>query len=489
MKHVNGEILNKAKQIVSMMLPLIITLGYIPVLINSNNNPFFTVLYSSIITILAIIFILRYFKIINNTTSILLTAISVFITIMIGYIEFYHHSNIALQVSKDMVTLNIIILAVAFILKRKYTITFALTNIAFFIALTIITKNKDLTEISGNILLFFAATSATYVLLFELIEKYIKKIIEHQIKIEKLSKFKENIVRLIFHDLKVPLNSVLEISENSSLESDQKIKYYANNMKRQLEDVLEIEKLETPEYVFSKQAYPISDVLRESVKIVQVLANKKKIQINQEYYCKGTINCNHQLIQRTIVNLLSNAIKFSPEKTIITAEVHSENTNCVILVKDKGKGIKPEFHDKIFEKFFILDKESNRSFKSHGLGLSFCKLAIKVHDGEIIVLSSSEQGTVFQLKLPESDLIKKPKQLVSTEHDAFYLSDKSKLELKSLCLIIKQIPLFKIGEIITETKTFENSECLEIRVWIEKLADAVYEGNKKSFDELINMVL
>jgi len=489
MRQFDGEILDKVKRVASVMLPLLTMIGYIIVFINSNTNLFLNLLYSTIISVLAIITILVYFKIINNRISVFLTTISVIITIMTGYIEFFHQPNIALQVSKDMVTLNIIILAVAFILKRKYTIVFALTNIAFFITLTIISGNKELVEISGNILLFFASTSVFYIILFELIERYIQKNIEHQKEIEKLSKFKENIVRLMFHDLKVPLNSVLEISKNSSTESEQKIRYYANNMKRQLEDVLEIDKLETPEYIFSKTQSEVSDLLEKSVINVKVLAEKKGIKIIQELYCSGTINCNYQLIQRTIVNLLSNAIKYSPEKTIVKIEVRSDKNNCIILVKDNGKGIKPEYHNKIFEKFFILNKESDRSFKSHGLGLSFCRLAVEAHDGEIKVLSSDEKGTIFVIKLPDANLTKIPMQQINTEQEKLYLSNKSKSELENLCLDIKQIPIYKIGEIIPKTKAFENSDSLEINNWIEKLTDSVYEGNKQAFDKLINMVL
>ena len=75
-----------------------------------------------------------------------------------------------------------------------------------------------------------------------------------------------------------------------------------------------------------------------------------------------------------------------------------------LMIKDSGPGIAPEYHEKIFEKFWQVDSNKQKQMHSSGLGLTFCKLAIEAHGGTIGVESALDQGAKFWFQIPVATL-------------------------------------------------------------------------------------
>ena len=105
-----------------------------------------------------------------------------------------------------------------------------------------------------------------------------------------------------------------------------------------------------------------------------------------------------------IANLLSNAIRHSPEgeEVEVTTGFLTEKRSIVFSVKDNGNGLAPEYHQKIFDKFEQVElKDSGVKAGTGGLGLSFCKMAIEAHGGEIWIESEGNgKGSTFSFILP-----------------------------------------------------------------------------------------
>jgi len=101
-------------------------------------------------------------------------------------------------------------------------------------------------------------------------------------------------------------------------------------------------------------------------------------------------------VVRIIQNLVDNAIKFSPEGGAVRIEASENGENLTISISDNGPGVPPEFASRVFEKFAT---GGNRR-RGSGLGLAFCRLAVKAHGGEIWVQSSAEPGATFSFTLP-----------------------------------------------------------------------------------------
>ena len=99
-------------------------------------------------------------------------------------------------------------------------------------------------------------------------------------------------------------------------------------------------------------------------------------------------------------NLVGNGVKFSPRDGQVRVEVELGSSGPEIRVIDQGRGIAPEFHARIFEKFGMANGNGSSQFRSSGLGLTFCKLAVEAHCGRIEVESEVGQGCSFRVVLP-----------------------------------------------------------------------------------------
>ena len=112
------------------------------------------------------------------------------------------------------------------------------------------------------------------------------------------------------------------------------------------------------------------------------------------------------LLQRLLENLLDNVIKYSPSGGIITLEARwSANSGAEDLVEirvsDQGPGIPPVYRERIFEKYFQLDRTADPAARtSRGLGLAFCRLAAEAHGGRIWAQANDPRGTTFCVLLP-----------------------------------------------------------------------------------------
>ena len=101
-----------------------------------------------------------------------------------------------------------------------------------------------------------------------------------------------------------------------------------------------------------------------------------------------------------MLNLLSNAIKFSKEGSSVHISIEESNEYIIINVEDEGIGILKEYHDKIFDKFFQVDKTSTRINEGSGIGLSIVKSIVDIHNGYIKVDSQLGIGSKFSIYLP-----------------------------------------------------------------------------------------
>jgi signal transduction histidine kinase len=107
-----------------------------------------------------------------------------------------------------------------------------------------------------------------------------------------------------------------------------------------------------------------------------------------------------EVIGRVILHLLENALRFSPKGEIIEVRVEKSKGQTWIGVSDKGPGISPEFQEKLLGKNIEGETSLDRHKHSTGLGLTFCKLAVEAHGGNLIIDSKIGKGTTVRFWLP-----------------------------------------------------------------------------------------
>lgn len=141
-------------------------------------------------------------------------------------------------------------------------------------------------------------------------------------------------------------------------------------------------------------------LVEEVLADLEPLARERGIALNAgccgELYMTGS----DILIYRVVFNLVENAIRYNRDGGSVYVSVNKRDTNAVIAVRDTGRGISPEYIERVFEPFFRVDKSRSRELGGVGLGLALVREIVRLHDGGIAVSESNEEGTTFEVVFP-----------------------------------------------------------------------------------------
>ena len=133
---------------------------------------------------------------------------------------------------------------------------------------------------------------------------------------------------------------------------------------------------------------------------MSLLAAEKKLQLKQAIGDNLVMQGDEMALSRLLIILLDNAMKYSPEQTTITLRAAKVKTHLVLEVRDVGCGISDDDKQKIFDRFFRVDKARSHSQGGLGLGLSLALEIVRQHGGSIKVLDNEPQGTIMYVQLP-----------------------------------------------------------------------------------------
>jgi len=230
-------------------------------------------------------------------------------------------------------------------------------------------------------------------------------------RLKAAEEWREQLFRMLAHDLKVPLAGVLGnlellIEECRGKGQSEELECLADAREAALralqmaDTVVDIGRLEEGNFPLKYSSCRLPEILREAIQTVRATADSRGIAIVVEGRCRD-VPCDHNLIVRVLTNLLDNAIAYSPAGSRVVVRLQDEAGGARIEIQDEGPGIPPEFHEKIFEKFTQVEAYARGRRYSKGLGLNFCKLAVEAHGGRIGLRSRLGQGSTFWFTLPE----------------------------------------------------------------------------------------
>lgn len=226
------------------------------------------------------------------------------------------------------------------------------------------------------------------------------------------ARYKQELMQMVSHDLKTPLNSV-QISLTSLSEGvygdlpDEALRqvriseYNTTRLIHLIRDLLDIEKLEAGRLDMELAESDWFDIADDSINAVEAFAEIREIKLERSGE-PTTIYCDSERLVQVLVNLLSNAIKFSPRKSTISLNVEKDKNWTVISVVDQGRGIPQDKIDIVFNRFQQVRKEdaSEQAGAGTGLGLAICKSIIEAHKGQIWVTSKEGEGSTFWIRIP-----------------------------------------------------------------------------------------
>ena len=192
------------------------------------------------------------------------------------------------------------------------------------------------------------------------------------------------------HELKTPLAVIEanadvlenEIGENKWLTY---IQNETDSMDKLINELLLLAKIENINNVKDYEQFNLSEYVETIASMFESIAFEKQIKIVTKIKNEISINGNKQDIEHIVSTLVDNAIKHSEVGKDVEVELLEEKSNIILQVKNYGESIPKEQQDKIFERFYRVDKSRNRSEKRYGLGLAIAKSTVEKYNGKISV--------------------------------------------------------------------------------------------------------
>lgn len=207
----------------------------------------------------------------------------------------------------------------------------------------------------------------------------------------------------VSHELKTPLTTILGYAEilESNMAKSEDISEFSSKIRREatrllllIEDIIKLSELDEGDFEISKQYLDLCEIADNVISRLEPVAKKKNISVNLH----GKLIClsaNPQMMDEMLYNLIQNAISYTDGGGRVDVKIFNNKANVEINVIDSGIGIPKEYLDRIFERFFRVDKSHSKQTGGTGLGLSIVKHIVERHSGKLSVESEPGKGSKF----------------------------------------------------------------------------------------------
>lgn len=239
----------------------------------------------------------------------------------------------------------------------------------------------------------------------ELIPFFDKIRLQHD-KILAAAKSRQEFTANVSHELKTPLTAISgysELIENQMVDSDQDVymaKQIRHNAKRLLiliNDIIELSNLDHMERPKQLRTFDLYQLALECCENLQMNAMQKEVKL----FCDGaatTLSADQDLIQELLTNLIQNAITYNKKEGGVYVKVGVKENRPFLQVRDNGIGIPKDQQERIFERFYRVDKSRSRETGGTGLGLAIVKHIAELHEAHIVLDSEVGKGTMITVK-------------------------------------------------------------------------------------------
>lgn len=226
---------------------------------------------------------------------------------------------------------------------------------------------------------------------------------------EKAEQIRREFTANVSHELKTPLHSIsgyAELLKNDMVKENDKIpfaeKIYdeAGRMIRLVEDIISLSHLDEGADDMQRENIDLYTLAEKAVQSLEPQADTVCVALELSGV-PAPLNGIPQLLYSVIYNLCDNAIKYNHENGKVMVNIQNENGMVVLSVEDTGIGIAPEHQERIFERFYRVDKSHSKAVGGTGLGLSIVKHAAKIHNAKVDVKSHVGKGTTVIVTFPK----------------------------------------------------------------------------------------
>lgn len=263
-------------------------------------------------------------------------------------------------------------------------------------------ENEDAILHIRLVFLFSAITAVFSIIAIYIIAKKVSKIIVNPVK-ETFEKQKQ-FISDASHELKTPL-AVIEANSDvlqNEIGTNKWISYIQNetdSMNNLINELLLLAKIENVDNLKEYKQLDISKEVEIILSMFESMAYEKQVKIKSKISKNVTMNANKEDIEHIVSTLTDNAIKHTKAKGEVEVILKKEKNEIILEVKNMGDPIPKEEREKIFERFYRIDKSRNRNEKRYGLGLAIAKSTVEKYNGKIEVFYK-DNFTVFKVTIP-----------------------------------------------------------------------------------------
>lgn len=230
-------------------------------------------------------------------------------------------------------------------------------------------------------------------------------------EIKSLERIRTDFVANASHELKTPITAIRGLSESvidddnidrkTILQFINRIHSQSLRLSQLVGDLMALSRLEVDLEAKQFSVINMNYLLNSSVKSAKIPIEQKHQKLIVEVVDDNIyVNGDRQNLSQLIDNLIDNAIKYTPEKGEISVNLSTDDTEMLLEVRDTGIGISPQYQQRIFERFYRVDKARSRSLGGTGLGLSIVKNIAEKHSGNIKLKSQQGRGSTFSYRMP-----------------------------------------------------------------------------------------
>lgn len=229
-------------------------------------------------------------------------------------------------------------------------------------------------------------------------------------EIKRLEQVRTDFVANASHELRTPITALKGFSEtllDGAMNDPELLKEFLEIMLKEstrldtmVHDILQLSRLEQrPNHVAADQVN-VEDTVRDAIQILYQKAETKQIDLTVDVKTDLIVNVNQDELKQVIINLIGNAISYTTEKGYVKIVIDTRGKEGIIEVKDNGIGIPQKEQERIFERFYRVDKARSRNAGGTGLGLSIVKWLVDGMDGWIELESMPQEGSTFRVWMP-----------------------------------------------------------------------------------------
>lgn len=221
---------------------------------------------------------------------------------------------------------------------------------------------------------------------------------------------RQEFVANVSHELKTPMTSIKVLADSLVGQEDVPVELYKEFMQdiaveidrenKIITDLLVLVKMDKKASDLNIEKVNINELMESILKRLKPIADKKKVELVLETYRPIVAEVDEVKLSLALSNLVENGIKYNVEDGWVHVTLNADHKYFYVTVADSGVGIPKDSIDKIFERFYRVDKSHSREIGGTGLGLAITRNAIAMHRGAVKVKSEEQKGTTFSVRIP-----------------------------------------------------------------------------------------